>query len=139
MADFRLVSINDIVQFDNIRKEAYGFSNSTSTFYIEKLLKNEMLGIGAYINNKLIGGACISSYFDSLYIENIFVKEEYRNNKIASNLINYIIMNKKVFEEYFSKEFITSKLEPNSSNVIGMYEKLGYGKPNSMNIMTRRI
>ena len=137
MTDYKVV--DDINSVENLRRYSYGFGEDINKFYSNSLTNKTMIAIGAYIDEKLVGAAYISSYLTSLYIENIFVDKEYRNNKVATNLIKYVITNKDIFENFFGKEFITSKLEPNSSEIIRLYERLGYSEPNSFNIMNKRI
>ncbi len=137
MTDYKVVE--DINNVEKLRRCAYGFSEDINKFYINSLTNKTMIAIGAYIDGILVGAAYVSSYLTSLYIENIFVDKEYRNNKVATNLIKYVITNKDFFEDFFGKKFITSKLEPNSYEIINLYERLGYSEPNSFNIMNKRI
>ncbi len=137
MADFKVV--DDIKKVEELRIYSYGFNDNTNTFYTDALKSRKMLALGAYINDELVGAAYLSGYLNALYIENVFVKCEYRNKKVATDLINYIIMNKDIFENFFGKKFMKSMIEPNSIITINLYEKIGYSGPNSLNIMSRRI
>ena len=137
MADFKVV--DDMKKVEELRIYSYGFNDNTNTFYSDALESRKMLALGAYINDELVGAAYLSGYLNALYIENVFVKCEYRNKKIATDLINYIITNKDIFENFFGKKFMKSMIEPNSTITMNLYEKIGYSEPNSLNIMSRRI
>lgn len=47
--------------------------------------------------NNIIGGICFDlnpNYFNQIYIDSLFVDRNYQANGIASNLLNYIVLNK---------------------------------------------
>ncbi|HPE14680.1 MAG TPA: GNAT family N-acetyltransferase [Bacilli bacterium] len=82
---------------------------------------NPFLKVFEYENKGYIE---ISDIYDRIEIVNIFVNEQYRNQKIASNLMNYIID----YAKNNNKTNIT--LEVNSINKIAihLYEKFGFKK-----------
>ena len=111
-----------------------------SNYYLDLLLKGKIIGIGCYYNNQLIGGSYISDFLNSLYIEQIFVKEEYQNNAlhIGSSILKYILENKKIFSEYYNKNFDNCRLE--SKNRDSFYSKLGFkNEGNIMGTMKKRL
>ena len=139
MTYYKVVDGEEINKVEELRKDSYGFQDSNNAFYLESLKNKTMIAVAAYEDNKMVAASYISGYLDSLYIENIFTRKEYRGMKKATNLIDYIITNKEVFENFFNKKFVKSKLEPNSLDIIHMYQKLGYSEPNSFNVMSKRI
>ena len=49
------------------------------------------------LENEIIGGICLESkpkYRNEIFIEHIFVDEEYRNQGVATSLLEYIVQNK---------------------------------------------
>ena len=57
--------------------------------------------------------------YEKCEIIDIFVKEEYRNNSIAQNLIKEILKD-------FDVENITLEVSKNNKPAINLYEKLGF-------------
>ena len=137
--EFKILDSNydNIIKLETIRNNIKNID-----FYIKNVKEKRFVMVGAYLNNELIGGAYISSSFNSLYIEKIFVKKEYQRNElhVGYNLMKYILSNKSVFEHFFNKEFYYSKLEPNSKEIEQFYNKLGYvSEDNIIGIMKKRI
>ena len=116
------------------------FNMKEKTDYFKNRVDNkEVLPVAIYLDNKLIGGAYVSSSLSSLFIESIFVLEEYRRNGYAKGLIDYILSNNRVFEDYFKKKFDISRLEPCGEENIEFYKKIGYIGPNEYNLMRKSI
>ena len=138
MVEYKILGKGEYVSMENIRMEVYGLSES-SLFFIDSVTSGRMIPVGVFVDNKLIGGAYISKSLKSLYIENIFIKSEYQHKGYAKGLLKYIFDNKKLFEEYFNMEFLFSKLEPNSNDIIEFYKSVGFSEPNDLNVMRKRI
>lgn len=73
-----------------------------------------------YFEEELIGFANYSIIYDRVEIEYIAVKEQYRNKKIGSKLLEYIIES--------CKNCINITLEVNVNNIaaINLYKKCGF-------------
>lgn len=128
----------EIEELEKLRCEIIKIDKSN--YYLDLLLNGKIIGIGCYYNNQLIGGAYISDFLNSIYIEQLFVKEEYQNNAlhIGSSILKYILENKKIFSEYYNKNFDTCRLE--SKNRDSLYSKLGFKKEgNIMGTMKKRL
>lgn len=138
MVEYKVADRLGYVAMESIRMEANGLESS-SMYYVDKLISGEILPVGAYVDKNLIGGAYVSPSLSSLYIDSIFVKKEYQNRGYAKGLLQYIFDNKQLFEEYFNTEFDFSRLEPGSNDMVEFYKNIGYSGPNEMNIMKRRI
>ena len=138
MVEYKVLNKEDYVSLENIRMQVNGL-DSSSLYFIDSITKGEMLPIGVYLDDTLIGGAYISKSLNSLYIENIFIKTEYQHKGYAKGLLRYIFQNKKIFEEYFGMEFLFSKLEPNSNDIVEFYKSVGFSEPNNLNVMKKRI
>lgn len=71
-------------------------------------------------NNEVIGFCYYYDIYEKLDIAYIFVREDKRNNKIASKLLEYLINNNQ------DKENITLEVNENNINAIKLYEKFGF-------------
>ena len=75
-------------------------------------------------NNEIIGYFCIDIIYEKIELINIFVKNEFRNRKIGSNMIKYLI-------DFARKSDIYNiTLEVNEENLyaIKLYESNGFMK-----------
>ena len=138
-----LVLDNDeFLKLENLRYEVLGLPKEImgKSYYLDKFNKYKLLGAGAYIDNKLVGGIYISDSYDTLYIEYLFVSKEYQSNKnhIGSELLSFVLKNKNAFEEYFNIDIYVSMLEPGSELLRMYYRKFGY-KDIGNNYMKRTI
>ena len=124
---------------DRLRYAIHDCNYEECNFYINRIKKDEICVLACFIENDLAAGMYISNYLNSLYVEKLFVKESFRKQGIASNMINYVINNKEYFENFFNQKIDYSRLEPNSNLTIDIYRKLGYRGPDNLNIMKRRI
>ncbi len=86
--------------------------------------------MGAFLDNELVGVVYINDYYKSLYIDQIFVDKKLHRNKIATNMLKYVLNNKEMFEKIFNKKFDISRLESNGSDLF--YEEMGYKKENNV-------
>ena len=102
MMNCRIIDKNGYVGLENIRMAAYGI-DETSLYFINGLSSGNMLPVGIYEDDKLVGGAYVSKSLSSLYIESIFINPEYQHKGYGKVLLNYIFANKKIFEDYFKK------------------------------------
>ena len=77
---------------------------------------------GYYINNLLVGLLEFNHMYDKIEIANIFVKEDYRKQRIASKLIAKLIKYAKI------NDCVNITLEVNINNkvAISLYEKFGF-------------
>ncbi len=80
--------------------------------------------IAYYIDNIVVGYLVYLLIYDRVEIDYIFVKEEYRSRKIASNMLEYLIdISKK--QNVFN---ITLEVRENNENAIKLYTKYGFKK-----------
>ena len=137
--EFKILDSN----YDNLIKiETIRNSVSNINYYIKNIKEGRFKMVGAFLNDEIIGGAYISSSFNSLYIEQIFIRNDYQRSElhVGYNLMKFILNNKIEFEKIFKKDFYYSKLEPNSNEVESFYNKLGYVKEdNIFGTMKKRI
>ena len=133
-----VIGNDNIMEIERLRSKIYN-SSTLNEYFIMNLQNGKMLAIEIILDDILIGGCYISRSHESLYIENLFIDEPYRGKGYAEKLLEYVLSNKAIFEEYFNIKFLYSKLEPNSNDMVNFYMKMGYSKPNDYNIMKRRV
>lgn len=94
-------------------------------------------------NRQNIVATCyVSDLLNSLYVEYLFVQPEYQKTglKLGIKLLQYIINNKHLAEEYFGCKFSKSKLTPSNEGITKIYEEEGYKiDDNDITVMTKRI
>lgn len=92
--------------------------NFTKLFHIENLNQNEAIFI--YKENNIIKGFIhIQNGLDIIDLLNIIVKPEYRNHRIGSVLLKYIIDNKK-------DKKIMLEVRSKNINAIKLYQKYDF-------------
>ena len=91
--------------------------------------------LGAWLQDKknLVGGISFESkplFEKKIYIENLFVVREYRHNSLATNLLDYISLNKEIlFEDndlylhLFCEKSLKKFYEKNKFNIVNQYEE----------------
>ena len=130
---------SDIELVDRLRYDAQNMEYVDNNFFINRIKKGEICVLACFIENSVVGGIYLSNSLNSLYVEKIFVKEQFQKCGIATFMINYVINNKTYFEGLFYKKIDYSILEPNSNLTVDLYRKLGFRGPDNLNIMRRRI
>lgn len=130
MIEYKLIEKNNFKEIEKLRKDVFSYNMKEDSFYYRELIDGKMVAIGVFLDDNLIAGAYISDSLNSLYIEQLFVNNNYQKSGIGTNLIKYIHEHKNIFEEYFKTKFDFSKLEPNSKEIVDYYKKLGYIETN---------
>lgn len=126
----------NITLLERIRYDAYKMNTYAlppeNTFYTRELKASKYLVFGCYLNNQLIGACYTSKAHNSLYIEQLFILKKYQksNFHFGSNLLKFVLANKKVAEEYFNSNFYFSYLD-NYKNTSNFYKSLGYTETES--------
>lgn len=143
MLEYKILTkedIDNIDELDIIRTKSFNLKEQ-SNYYLDNLKSGKMVGIELLLDNIIIGGAYVyvSPNTYSLVIERIFIIEEYRHNKYASKLLEYILNNKNYFEEYYDIEINSSRVEPSNDELIKFYKENGYKGPNILNEMIRHL
>lgn len=127
----------NIFLLEQIRLNAYQIDTSNfniqNGFYAKDLVNHNYLVIGCFIENELIGAAYIKDTYQSLYIDQIFIRKEYQKapQHFGTNLLKYILENKDIVEKYFHTSFTYSYLD-DGRNTKKFYENLGYTETNNL-------
>lgn len=98
---------------------------SYSIFHIKH---HQTIPFALSINSEMVAGCYVTCYNDTLFVDFLFVKEEYHNTglKIGRLLLGYILNNKHIIEEIIHRQLNNSKLTPNSDKSEHIYQTLGY-------------
>ena len=99
--------LDDIIRISD-KKDILTIQNPFSK-YLVYLKENEVIGFCYYYE-----------IYDRLEIAYIFVKDEFRNNKIASRLLEYLI------EDNKEKENITLEVNENNYSALKLYKKFNF-------------
>ncbi len=129
--------VRDIKEIETLRKEAFNIDETKldagiNSFYEKQIDDNKILPIGGYVNDKLVAGIYISAALNSLFIEQLFVKKEYRHNGYGKQIVKFVLDNKHIFEEFFKQEFDFSKAEIRNNDALKLVENLGYSETNDI-------
>ena len=128
-----------------LRLKSYGIEPTKEDYdkyYIDNVLNGSFLAFICTLDNIPISGCYISNAFNSIYIEYIFVLPEYQESglRIGRKLLQYILDNKKIVEDYYHTTFKTSKLyapQPKSQEI---YKKMGYKKqPGTIELLYKKL
>lgn len=124
-----------------LRLKTYGIKSiDANQYYYDMFINHNMLVYGVFYRDELVGGAYVSSSFQSLFIEQLFVKREFQHNNlhVGSELLKYIINNKKACESFFNAKFDVSRLENRNND--SLYKRFGYKEEDNIyGTMKRRI
>ena len=129
--------VRDIKEIETLRKEAFNIDETKldagiNNFYEKQIEDNKILPIGGYVNDELVAGIYISAALNSLFIEQLFVKKEYRHNGYGKQIVKFVLDNKHIFEEFFKQEFDFSKAEIRNNDALKLVENLGYSETNDI-------
>lgn len=106
-----------IIESDTFKKEILDISD-------KKDILDENNPFSKYLvyiyNNKVIGFCYYYEIYDKLEISYIFVSEKFRNKKIASKLMKYLIDNNS------DKYNITLEVRKDNQSAIMLYKKFGF-------------
>ena len=142
MVSYKRIDINDeiIIELETLRFNVYNLKSikPNETYFFLQMKEGKIIPFGAYLEDKLIGACYVSKTYQTLFIDQLFVSKEYQNNEehIGTNLLKYVLDNKKVCEEYFNTAFNFSYLDNRVSKTF--FENLGY-KENNNDMMSKRI
>lgn len=109
----------NISDLTSLKKIASNFNLNLTK---DDLCKQNDYYIGYIINDKIIGFLSYSIYYERAELNYIYVEEQYRNNNIATKMLNYVL------EKINYLENITLEVRENNLIAIKLYEKCGFSK-----------
>ena len=128
----------DYINLEQLRKDVFKIKDSE--YYMTKILEGKILVIGCFYQDELVAGAYLSNSYHSLFVEQIFVRDDYQGSvlHVGYYLMKYILEHKEIFDEFFHTSFDQCRLE--SRNCDSFYEKLGFKtEDNILGTMRKRI
>lgn len=134
----------NIILIEKIRTRSYGIEkdNIEENYYTQQIRNGNYLVFVTLLDNKIVSGCYLSNAYNSLSVEQLFVRPEYQEKglHLGKNLLKYILDNKYIIEEYFQQKFTTSTISPISEKSKKIYESLGYTTTNKIfNIMGKKL
>jgi len=90
---------------------------------IEKIGFDEIFDEVAFVainEEKIIGAVVVESFWGALHIKDLYVEDQYRDKKIASNLMQM------VFKYASDNKCLFAFVETFSFQAVGFYQKLGF-------------
>nr|MCR4581927.1 GNAT family N-acetyltransferase [Bacilli bacterium] len=102
--EIRVVKDEDITQFEELRMDVFSLYDNGLKYYLGEYLEGDLMILGAYINNELVGALYLSPFqSNSCYVQQLFVKFEYQNSKyhIGTALLKYVEEHIEEISNYF--------------------------------------
>ncbi len=136
----------NIKECEKIRYDAVGHTIPeqylTSSNCAEKMYNAELLIFGMYLDNILVAGCYVSDSFNTLFIDQLFVKKEFQETGLylGRHLLKYILENREAVEKYFHYKPSKSQLFFIDKKSKNTYEKLGYEIENKeIGLMSKKL
>lgn len=131
-------------KLEELRLKSYGINPSPKdydSYYIENIVNGNMLAFTCSIDNKLVSGCYISNAFNSIYIDYLFVLKEYQNKglHIGRQLLQFILDNKTLVEEYYKTVFTESRLYALTDKTKEIYNNMGYKEEQATNLLCKKL
>lgn len=116
----RYAQLKDVSRINELGEILH--KNFAKLFKVDEMLNDKLAKILVYVaDNNVVGFIIATCLYENVDILSIVVDEQYRNRKIASNLIDYLIS-----ELDSSVEVITLEVAVNNDNAINLYQKFGF-------------
>lgn len=116
---------------ERMRYKAYGVQkliNPSEEDFMEDIIDGNFLVFLCLVDQNPVSACYVSNFNATLYIEYLFTLPEYQSKKLylGKQLLQYIVDNKSIVEEYFKQNFKKSSLCPGNNNIVPFYNSLGY-------------
>ena len=126
-----LLPVNDdtLIDLERLRAETFNTTpNYNFNWYVSSIQSGRCLPFGTYIDNELAAGAIIEQSNDVLHIILIFTKPKYQDSglKLGRELLNYIISNKEVIDQYYGSVINQVELSYMGKKSHEIYLKVGF-------------
>lgn len=131
---FSLLPLDEesIIEYEKMRLEAYGIQGAILT--LQEIIhntfttENNLLAVGLFFDNELDAVCYVSNRYHSLFIENLFVRKSKQGTglHLGQALLQYVLDNKTIFEQYFGEELTTSILDAVDEKSKNIYKSFGY-------------
>lgn len=138
-------TIENLYEIELLRHQVFHLKTDDNSirlsYSIFHALHNRLIPFALYLNGDMAAGVYVSCYGNDLFIDHLFVKEEYQNTglKLGRRLLNTVLELKPIFEKHFGKEISLSRLTPNNDKSRSIYEKIGYERQSNTPYMIKHI
>ncbi len=131
-------------QMEFIRLSSYGIVPHEEDYdphYIKEICNGNILVFTCYYEGKLVAGCYISNTFHTIYVDYLFVLPEYQEQglHLGRNLLEFVLSNKTIVEDYFQESFSESKLCTTSDKSTSIYKKIGYQETEKEDLLSKKI
>lgn len=124
---------------EKMRYHSYGVQNTESidAEYLEDIKNGSILVFLCLVDKIPVSACYISNFKGNLFVDYLFTSIEYQRKQLyyGKGLLQYILDNKKIVEEYFNCKFEQSLLYPASNKIVSLYQSLGYTVADSKDIV----
>ena len=132
------------LQMETLRFSSYGITATEEDYdphYLNSISNGNILVVTSYNDGKLVAGCYISNTFHSLYIDYLFVLKDYQEQglHIGRQLLEFILANKSIVEEYFGESFTESRLCSVSKKSTSIYKKVGYNETDKEDLLCKKL
>ena len=111
---------------EQMRYKSYGVKDTKkiNAEYLEDIVNGDILVFLCFIDSIPVSACYISCYKKELLVEYLFTLQEYQRKQLyyGKQLLQYILDNKQLVEEYFNCKFNKSVLYPANNKLINLYE-----------------
>lgn len=119
----------DKEKIELLRKEVFELKE-VGSYYLNELLNNKEYAFVLFDNDIMIAGIYFHRFKNALMIDQVFVKKEYQNKGIATNLIKKLLSIKSVLEELLGEKLNICRVESNNKSH-DVYIKIGFNESNN--------
>ena len=109
-------------EIEELRREIYN-TPGISLYFYNKLINNKAYALAVIDEGKMIAGCYFHRFMNTLMVDELFVKESYRRQKIGTSLIQKLVNSKEYLEELLGGEITNCRLEPIGESAKEFYEK----------------
>ena len=130
--------LDEVNASEMLRSEVYNYGDYISQYYINEFRTNNIIPIGAYLGNTLIGALYLTPHGN---IDQVFVKPEYQfsNYHVGSSLLIYVEDHLNELLDY--GDLLCGKLyiSPTSDKAERVYKSLGYRGTRLDGTLSKRV
>ena len=122
----RLIKTNEeIKKIELLRGEVFNIKE-LGGFYLDNLLNKTEYALGTFDNNIIVGGIYFHRFDTILMIDQVFVKKEYQNQGIGTNLIKTLLNSKADLEQLLGSELTMCNIDSRDKKSHDIYSNIGF-------------
>lgn len=112
---------------ESLRKKVFNLQG-VGRYYLDQILYGKEFVLAATEDKKIIGGCYFHRFENILFIDQVFVKEEYQNSglEVGRVLINSLLINKDLMEKELGDKITMCRISANNEKAKSLYKKIGF-------------